>query len=397
MSTFTAPASTDPNAESTDAAAADPKPAEDIRFVRASVANQCNLNCVYCPKASGMENQVPPALAGQRLSPEDYCANLDHLAASGVIRGISFTGGEPTLNAALPDLIAYARTRFDRVELTTNGRRLPEMINRLAAHLDVIKVSLDAVDRDLSHQIMRGHRDDHDRALTAIRLALAAGMTVGVNVVVMRRNLHQLEQVLDAARRLRAEAGAGTLYVSLLDLYYSDETRDLWISEFVPLDSLAGQLRDLLGDGVEQDRGGCAIDWFDAGDGVQIRVKSSYESTYRSARCQRCPVYCQEGLYGLKHSVEGWVTPCPTGDPGFGVHLSPGLPAKEAAARLAPWMRELVSTTRVEDSFATFLARRRLPDPAATDHGTSAVVPYSRRALPLLPVGSASPGCGDHG
>jgi molybdenum cofactor biosynthesis enzyme MoaA len=284
---------------------------------------------------------------------------LELIAASGVIRGISFTGGEPTLNPDLPILVGHARSVFDRVELTTNGRHLARQIDRLASHLDVIKVSLDATDRDLSHQIMRGRRVDHDRAVEAILLSLNAGLTVGVNVVAMRRNLDQIDQVIQLARTLRGRASGGTLYVSVLDLYYTDETRELWLTDFVPVDRIARRLQDRLGTGHRQDRGGCEITWFDDA-GLQIRLKSSYASTYRSARCDGCPVYCQEGLYGLKHSVEGWITPCPTGADDFGTYLAPGLTDAEARQLLAPWLDELRSTRRVADSFEVFLRRRGL-------------------------------------
>jgi molybdenum cofactor biosynthesis enzyme MoaA len=368
----------------------DVKPADEIRFLRASVADKCNLNCVYCPKASGMENQVPSRLAGQRLSTAQYCRALDRIAASGVIRGVSFTGGEPTLNRDLPLIVEHARGLFDRVELTTNGRHLPAQIDALAANLDVIKVSLDSTDRDQSHEIMRGRREDHDRALNAIRLSLAAGLNVGVNIVAMRRNLDQLGPIVELARKLRAEAPAGTMYVSLLDLYYTDETRHLWMEEFVPLDTVAQHLRERFGDTQSQDRGGCAIDWFDDA-GVQIRLKSSYDSTYRSDRCTGCPVYCQEGMYGLKLSVEGWVTPCPTGSEEHGVHLSPDLGDDQAAALLEPWMRELSSTRQVPDSFATFLSRRDLLHPQSTP------APKSTPARRMLPISvtdsSGGPGC----
>lgn len=354
----------------------DPKPADEIRFLRASVADQCNLNCVYCPKASGMENQVPARLARRRLSTNDYCRNLELIAASGVIRGVSFTGGEPTLNADLPDMAAFARSVFDRVELTTNGRRLAGQIDRLAPHLDVIKVSLDTLDRNQSHQIMRGTPADHDRALDAIRMSLAAGLTVGVNVVAMKRNLGQVADIVSLARDLRAEVGSGTLYVSVLDLYYTDETRELWLREFTALDVVAQHLRERLGTPHGQDRGGCAIDWFDD-DGVQIRLKNSHASTYRSARCTRCPVYCQEGMYGLKHSVQGWVTPCPSNADELGVHLPAGLDDEQAQLLLDPWMRELESTRQVPDSFEHFLTRRDLRAPTG-----------GQRLLPIGVVGN---------
>jgi molybdenum cofactor biosynthesis enzyme MoaA len=340
----------------------DPAPPEEIRFLRASVADTCNLNCVYCPKASGMENFTPPELAGQRLSTDEYCANLGYLAASGVIEGISFTGGEPTHNRDLPALVAHARTLFRRVELTSNGRFLRRMLPALAPHLDVLKVSLDAADPALAHEIIRGQRMDVAHALDGIDAALAAGVTVGINLVAMRRNLDQLDAVIALAQQMRKRSG-GTVYLSVLDLYYSDEQRQLWLEEFVPLDPLIATYRAAHPSGRSQDRKGCQIDWFDV-DGVQVRFKSSYASTYRAGRCQTCPIYCQEGFYGLKHSVQGWVTPCPTAATAFGVHLPARLNPDEARARLAPLEAELLSTRRVEDSFAQFLTRRGLA-PAA--------------------------------
>jgi molybdenum cofactor biosynthesis enzyme MoaA len=357
----------------------DPRPDESLRFLRASVANQCNLNCVYCPKEAGMENQVPAALRGDRLSTAQYLRTLQAIAATGVVNGIAFTGGEPTLNADLPDIVAAARGWYQRVELTTNGRMLPQQIDRLTPHLDVIKVSLDAHDRDLSHQIMRGHREDHDRALDAIRLALNAGLTVGVNVVVMRRNLDQIAAIIRTVADLRAEVGRGTVYVSLLDLYYTPSTRGLWQQEFVALDLLAQTLATDLGDSVEQHRMGCVIRWFSYGD-LQIRVKDSHESTFRGARCQACPIYCQEGFYGLKLSVEGWLTPCPSSDENLGVYLPAGLDDAGLAARIAPLVAELSATTLVEGSFTTFLHRNQL-DPAIVAPSET-----SRRSLPLTVV-----------
>src|SRR5215216_1931184 len=157
---------------------AEPKPDENIRFLRASAANQCNLNCIYCPKASGMENHVPTGLRNRRLTTDEYCENLSHIARSGVIQGISFTGGEPTLNQDLPILVERARSLFSRVEMTTNGRFLSQQISQLAPNVDVIKVSVDAADPELANQIVRGHGDDYKVARDAIRTAVEAGLTV---------------------------------------------------------------------------------------------------------------------------------------------------------------------------------------------------------------------------
>ncbi|MBN1173590.1 MAG: radical SAM protein, partial [Micromonosporaceae bacterium] len=258
----------------------DPMPDEQLRFLRASVSDRCDLACVYCPKASGMENHVPDHLRERVLTPQAYATNLDRIAATGEIRGISFTGGEPTLNPYLPDLVAHAHTRFERVELTTNGRWLGSMLDRLVPYLHVVKVSLDAADPEVARRISRGRADAHQAAVEAIRMAADAGLTVGVNVVAMRDNLDQLAGIVDLVRGLRVDA-PGRLYVSVLDLYHTPETHQVWAQQYVPIETVVAALRRRLGPGQRQDRKGCEIHWFDDA-GFQIRVKSSSAYTYRA-------------------------------------------------------------------------------------------------------------------
>lgn len=336
---------------------ADPKPDSMIQFLRASVIGACNLSCVYCPKESGMENHTPPELAGRVLTVEQYQRALRRIAQTGVLRGVSFTGGEPTLNPALPDLVHTAREHYDRVELTTNGKRFLQQVDRLAGVVDVVKVSLDSADRDSANGITRGQGDNFQVALNAITAAVDRGITVGINIVAMRRNSHEIPAIVDLARSFGGRGS--TLYVSVLDLYYSAETRDFWQREFVPVSTLAQALRERLGPGQSQDRRGCAIDWIDD-NGVRIRLKDSHEGTYRAPICTSCPIYCQEGFYGLKLSAEGWVTGCPTGRPEYGTHLDPELDDDQAAQRLAPLLGQLRAATHEPRSFDIFLRRNGL-------------------------------------
>jgi molybdenum cofactor biosynthesis enzyme MoaA len=325
----------------------------DPIYVRASVTARCNLACIYCSKGEGMENRVPAHLAGQDLGIDEYCANLEHLARNG-LRGVSFTGGEPTLNPALPALVARAAEIFDRVELTTNGRFLLDMLPALTPHLDVLKVSLDAVDPQIVRAITKGTDAELNRAVASIRAGCAAGLRVGVNVVVMRSTADQIDGIIDLVRALNAEGYPGTAYVSLLDFYYSDERRAVWQQEFFPIEELAASFAACYGPSEAQERFGCRFFWFDA-DGVQVRFKDSYGATHRAAKCGGCRRYCQEGIYGLKHSAEGWVTTCPTGDPAHGVQLMPGLAADDADRMLAPLLRDIRLALPNRYSFATLL------------------------------------------
>lgn len=352
-------------------------PNADPIFVRASVASVCNLNCVYCPKEEGMENRVPVSLMGNKLTTEEYVRNLSHLARNG-INGVSFTGGEPTINRDLPSLIKAVRPLFERVELTTNGFRLKEILPEVTGYLDILKVSLDAVDPNMVRRITQGTSREWVRATTAIRLACTAGLQVGVNVVVMRSNLSQIEGILQLCRTINRETN-GNAYVSLLDLYYSSTRHRFWEQEFLPLGSLETEFSNKYGSPIVHERFGCRFLWFDA-DGVRVRFKDSFSATQRAAKCNNCAKYCQEGIYGLKHSVEGWVTTCPTGDWSYGVHLAPGLSTEEADSRLAGLLSDIHSAKPDPNSFSKMLKLHQLQPVLLEPPELS---PANREAIPL--------------
>jgi molybdenum cofactor biosynthesis enzyme MoaA len=190
------------------------------------------------------------------LSVDEYCINLEHLARNG-LRGISFSGGEPTLNSDLPKIVARAAELFDRVELTTNGRFLTKMIPSLTPYLDILKVSLDAVDSQLAHAINNGSMEDVERAVAAIRSGCSAGIRVGVNVVVMRSTVNQIEDIIDLCKKVNSEGLPGKVYVSLLDFYYSEERRLIWEQEFFPIVELEARFISRYGPNVVQERFGC--------------------------------------------------------------------------------------------------------------------------------------------
>ncbi len=325
----------------------------DPIFVRASVSGKCNLNCIYCPKSGGMENRVPETLRGRVLSADDYIANLRHLARNG-LRGVAFTGGEPTLNKDLPRIVSAASNIFERVELTTNGRFLAEMLPDLVPHLSLLKVSLDSVELQQVRSITNGTSLESKRAIAAIRAGCAAGLPVGINVVVMRSTVNQIERIIDLCRMINSQGYPGKAYVSLLDFYYSDECRTTWEREFLPLSELVPVFTSKYGPSISQERFGCQFFWFDS-NGVKIRFKDSVGATHRALKCQNCRRYCQEGIYGLKLSIEGWVTTCPTGDPEYGVYLPSGISAHDADQRLASLLEDIRSAHLDSNSFATML------------------------------------------
>jgi MoaA/NifB/PqqE/SkfB family radical SAM enzyme len=330
----------------------------DPIYVRASVYSKCNLDCIYCPKQGGMENKVPARLRGQVLTRSEYCDNLRHIARNGV-RGISFTGGEATFNPHLPYLAAFASEYFENVELTSNGFRIVELLPELSKSLSLLKISLDATSPQIVADITRGTRKEASRAISAIRAGCKSGIAVGVNVVAMRRTLPEIANLVDLCRQINNEGYEGSCYLSILDFYYTAEARDVWEKEFVPMNELESLFISRYGQPTAEPRFGCRFLSFDV-DGVRVRLKDSSCITLRAPKCGLCRSYCQEGVYGLKHSIEGWVTTCPSNEEDLGAFLRPGLSDRDADEVLSPVLADISEATPDPTSFQKLLAAHTL-------------------------------------
>jgi cyclic pyranopterin phosphate synthase len=158
------------------------------RDLRISVTDRCNFRCTYCMPAEGMQ-WLPRE---QLLTYEELSRVAGVLVGQLGISSIRLTGGEPTLRARLPVLVArLAALRTPTgapvdVALTTNGSTLAHEAHDLAAAgLRRINVSLDSLRRDRFLAVTR--RDGLAAVLEGIDAAVAAGLDpVKLNVVVVR-------------------------------------------------------------------------------------------------------------------------------------------------------------------------------------------------------------------
>src|SRR5579864_6380253 len=90
-----------------------------VNFLWLELTNRCNLKCSHCYSGSG-----PDAGSEDCLLQDDYECLIADAAQIGC-RQIQFIGGEPTLNRALPHLIAAAQGKgYEFVEVFTNLTRL---------------------------------------------------------------------------------------------------------------------------------------------------------------------------------------------------------------------------------------------------------------------------------
>lgn len=325
------------------------KPSPDPVYVRASVWPRCDLACRYCPIDEGMENRTPLRLARKehRLSTSAYLVNMEAIAAAGV-EGVSFTGGEPTLRPDLDRLIAGCRPLFRRVELTTNGARLHRFAAAIKANIDLMKVSLDAVEPAEVTRIT-GRAHGFRQALAAIDWAVRSSVPLGINTVLLRQTAPSLDRTIEFVRKITSGASA-PVYLSLLDFYFTPSRRVEWESDFIPVNDVLDRLSARYGAPVEQERFGCRFWWFEV-DGLKVRVKDSWSATMRAPKCDRCVSYCQEGIYGVKHSAEGWFTTCPSDREELGVHLSEGLTSEERSQRVRSVLADVAQARVARNSF----------------------------------------------
>jgi cyclic pyranopterin phosphate synthase len=139
------------------------------------------------------------------------------------VDGIRLTGGEPTVRAHLPVLVAkLAELRMPSggkpdLSITTNGATFRLVAGELrAAGLDRVNVSLDTLRRDRFAEITR--RDELDRVLDGIEAAKEAGFTpVKINAVI-ERGVND-DEILDLAE------------------YGRDHDVQVRFIEFMPLDA----------------------------------------------------------------------------------------------------------------------------------------------------------------
>lgn len=159
-----------------------------ISYLRLSVTDRCDLRCAYC-----MPERQEFLPRKDVLSLEE----LHRLALGFIARGVTklrLTGGEPLVRRDMIELVEALGRKvgaddgqgaLDELTLTTNGTRLAEFAERIAAAgVRRINVSLDTLDRATFARLAR--RDSLGQVLDGIAAARAAGLRVKLNTVALK-------------------------------------------------------------------------------------------------------------------------------------------------------------------------------------------------------------------
>ncbi len=139
----------------------------------------CNQKCVFCYAAGQSKS------GACELSTDSWKIIIDKLR-NAHIPMLTFTGGEPTMRADLPELAEYAKWFVTR--LNTNGVLLTEELcaELKKAGLDSVQITLYDNNGEIHNTLVGGkHFDD---TVNGIRNAVSAGLDISINTPLCKLN-----------------------------------------------------------------------------------------------------------------------------------------------------------------------------------------------------------------
>lgn len=165
------------------------KPSAPYRMDLA-ITYRCNNNCSHCYNAR--PRNFP------ELNLEEWKRVIDRVWAQRIPH-IVFTGGEPTLNPDLPEMVAFAESQGLITGLNTNGRKLAnaEFVQSLVdAGLDHVQITLESHDPSI-HDQMVASKGAWEETVAGIRNVLASRLYVMTNTTLLTHNSPSMEATLN--------------------------------------------------------------------------------------------------------------------------------------------------------------------------------------------------------
>jgi GTP 3',8-cyclase len=191
----------------------------NITYLRVSVTDRCNLRCIYCMPAGGIE-----LLKKDEILSFEEITEVVKIGVGLGIKKVRLTGGEPLVRKNIAELVEMI-SRIEgigEITMTTNGLLLSGFAQKLKeAGLNRVNISLDSISPEEFSQITRGGKL-HD-VLEGIRAAREAGLTpIKINVVKLTNGT---EQQLGEIKKFADTEGLQLRFITQMDLRTGGFTR----------------------------------------------------------------------------------------------------------------------------------------------------------------------------
>ncbi len=204
-----------------------------LSYLRIAVTSRCNLRCVYCQPACGVE--------GTDVLTKGEIVQFVRLAVQCGIEKVRVTGGEPLIRGDIVDIVRELAQLSDLrdLSLTTNGTLLPPLARPLRdAGLRRINIGLSAVNPGVYQRVTCVGR--LESALDGLHAALDVGFDpVKLNVVVMR-GIND-DQIADLARLTRDDP-IEVRFIEYMPFLDDADDRERLL---VPAEEVLGRVREL--------------------------------------------------------------------------------------------------------------------------------------------------------
>lgn len=168
-------------------------------WLLAELTYACPLQCPYCSNPLQL-----PSSRKQELSTEQWLSVMQQARELGAVQ-LGFSGGEPLVRPDLEVLVEEATRLGFYCNLITSAVGLTsDRLRRLRDNgLNHIQISFQGSDRETNARF--GGTDSFDHKMAMTKEAIALGVPLGLNFVLHRHNIHQVEDFLMLAEQLGAE------------------------------------------------------------------------------------------------------------------------------------------------------------------------------------------------
>ncbi|MFA5747771.1 MAG: radical SAM protein [Candidatus Absconditabacterales bacterium] len=309
---------------------------------------------MYCP-TDVKENYTPKKFIKYNNSLEDFKNILINLLSNVKFKAVSITGGEPILNKDIAEILETIYQFNTNIELNTNGVLINKKIrNKIEPFVRNIKLSMDSTNIDIFNTLT-GTKDK--RALEKIKKTIdiikTSNKNITINTVVSKINEYDIENILDFIIKNKLD-------LSLLDLYGTDQTKKFWLENFIPVEKVWPMLKSKFNVIEREDLFGCTFyRYSNLGLPSTVRTKSSLAGTRRINKCKSCNDYCQEGIYAIKLSREGWMTTCPNNKISDGCLILPEDKNEKLIEKINPIIKDITNSQYNKNTFEKFLEKMK--------------------------------------
>ncbi len=172
----------------------------DLRLIFWELTSACNLKCKHC-RAEATASVVEGELSTQEII--DVARNIRKFADPIMI----LTGGEPLVRKNFFEIASECTSMFTRVALATNGTLINDKIAKKIKDVGIkrVSISLDGLN-NITHDEFRGEVGSFENAINGANALTKIDVSLQINTTITKSNVDELEDILNLALKLKADA-----------------------------------------------------------------------------------------------------------------------------------------------------------------------------------------------